>query len=132
MVAITTAGLVSGFWGWRSEKDDKVFAAVNATRSELFQAFEALKADAEQKYATKQELVFLTESLSRVERGVDIVLERTYDIQKNQVLVKVANDQLVQIKRRLTVANENVNDLKEQVRDQNVMVEKVLDKKKKK
>lgn len=96
----------------------------------------------EKKYATKEEAASIMQFLQYMKatqdeankafkQGLDQANDRLYDIQKDQVLVKVANDRLVKISRRLSVANDNVSDLKEQVQDQKVLVQKALDKKKK-
>jgi methyl-accepting chemotaxis protein len=71
---------------------------------------------AETKFATKEETAYIKEALVDLKSGIDLANDRLYEIQQNQVLVRVANDRLVKIQKRLTMANENVSDLKDEMK----------------
>jgi len=114
-----------------SSRVDSVKAAVIETVNE------ELKRD----YATKEEIKFILQSQSRLEEvvketnrqvteGFRDTNEKLYEIQKNQVLVRVEKDHLVQIQKKLSVVNNNTVDLKEQVQSQRTVIKSVLDKKK--
>jgi hypothetical protein len=128
-----------------------VFLIGTGVVSAYFKDQDARAGANENKYATKTEVAGLLQYLrfmketqdeanKEFKKGVDQANDRLYDIQKNQVLVKVANDNVVKVQRNLAIANSRlanadrkVSALKEDVQEQKVLVQEALgDKKKKK
>jgi len=130
-LVLTTAGTVSGFWIGQAERDEKFSTAIAESKTSLFEALDLYKRDAEEKFATKQELAFFADTMGKVDRGVDKVNLRLDQFMQNVAIVKEANARLVKIQRRVSSVNENMADIKEQVEDQKALVQKALEKKKK-
>ena len=130
-VFLSGVGGVSAFYKMQEDNNGKILSKIEQSEK-----------TSSEKYATKQEIGFIREMLTELKDGVNQANDRLYDIQKNQVLVRVANDNVVKIQRnldvannRLKTANRNVSELAQEVKEQKVMVKDVqqaLDKKKKK